>query len=349
MEKINLKNYTLDELENLMDEFDEKKFRGHQIFSWLYKGVYDFEDMTNLPKSFINQLMEDCYIENLAVKQTMISKIDNTRKYLFGLHDGHVIESVFMEYRHGNTVCISSQVGCRMGCAFCASTIGGVKRNLYASEMLDQVLQIQNDVGERISNVVIMGSGEPLENFDQLIKFLKIINTGRGLNISLRNITISTCGILPKIIQLGYDMPQINLAISLHAPNNKIRNKIMRINKKYPIEELMKTCKKYLFLTDRRITFEYALIKGLNDSKENAEELSKLIKKMLCHVNLIPLNDVEESQYKGSSIETIVQFKRILEKNGINVTIRRELGDDIEAACGQLRRGYEINEYKEFS
>ncbi|MCG8483769.1 MAG: 23S rRNA (adenine(2503)-C(2))-methyltransferase RlmN [Clostridia bacterium] len=338
MEKINLKNYTLEELENLMEQFDEKKFRARQIFSWLYKGVYDFEEMTNLSKSLRNQLKEYCYIENISDKQIMISKEDSTRKYLFGLKDDHIIESVYMEYKHGSTVCISSQVGCGMGCSFCASAIGGVKRNLHASEMLEQVLQIQNDVSKRISNVVIMGSGEPFENFEEVLKFLKIINNDQGLNIGLRNITISTCGILPKIIEFAKQMPQVTLAISLHAPNNNIRNKIMSINKKYPIEELMKVCQQYISLTNKRITFEYALIEGLNDSKENAEQLAGLLKNMLCHVNLIPLNNVEEMQYKGSTRAAAMHFKDVLEKNGINATIRRELGEDIDAACGQLRR-----------
>ncbi len=338
MEKINLKNYTLEELENLMEQFDEKKFRARQIFSWLYKGVYDFEEMTNLSKSLRKQLKAYCYIENISVKQMMISKEDSTRKYLFGLKDDHIIESVYMEYKHGSTVCISSQVGCGMGCSFCASAIGGVKRNLHASEMLEQVLQIQNDVSKRISNVVIMGSGEPFENYEEILKFLKIINDGQGLNISLRNITISTCGILPKIIEFAKQMPQVTLAISLHAPNNNIRNKIMSINKKYPIEELMKVCRQYISLTNKRITFEYALIEGLNDSKGNAEQLAGLLKNMLCHVNLIPLNNVEEMQYKGSTRAVAMHFKDVLEKNGINTTIRRELGEDIDAACGQLRR-----------
>lgn len=340
MEKINLKNYTHEELEKLMEQFNVPKFRGNQIFTWLYKGVYDFDDMTNLPKSLRNQLIEKCYIENLEAKQTMISKDDHTRKYLFSLMDGHAIESVCMEYKHGISVCISSQVGCEMGCSFCASTIGGMKRNLYASEMLDQIIQIQEDIRKRVSNIVIMGSGEPLENYDELTRFLDIINCGHGLNVSLRNITVSTCGIIPKMIQLAYEKPQVTLAISLHAPNNFIRNKIMRINKEYPIEELMKACDKYIFITNRRITFEYALIEGLNDSIENAEELSRLLKNKLCHVNLIPLNGVEELKLRGSSKEVVLQFKKVLERNGINATIRRELGDDIDAACGQLRRRY---------
>lgn len=343
MDKVNLKNYTLKEIEQLMETFKEKKFRAQQVFSWLYKGIYDFEDMTNLSKSLRSLLTEHCYIENILVEQKMTSKEDHTRKYLFALKDEHIIESVYMEYKHGSTVCISSQVGCKMGCSFCASTIGGVKRNLNASEMLEQVLQIQKDVSKRISNVVIMGSGEPFENYEEVMRFLKIVNSPHGLNIGLRNITVSTCGILPKIIEFAKDMPQVTLAISLHAPNNNIRNAIMHINKNYPIEKLIEVCKEYITITNKRITFEYALIEGLNDSLENAEQLAGLLKNMLCHVNLIPLNNVEEMKYKGSKRAVALQFKDVLEKNGINATIRRELGEDIDAACGQLRRRHMKN------
>lgn len=340
MEKINIKNYSISEIENLIEDFGEKRYRAKQIFSWLAKGTYDFDEMSNISKFLRSRLQEKAYIENIIPKKILTSG-DETRKYLFQLSDGYLIESVYMKYKHGNSVCISSQVGCKMGCSFCASTIGGLKRNLLASEMVEQVLKIKEDVKERISHIVVMGSGEPFENYNQLLKFLTLVHSEEGLNIGWRNMTVSTCGIIPKIIDFAKKMPQVTLAISLHAPNDKIRNQMMGISKRYPMTDLLKVCQDYIRMTNRRITFEYALIDGINDLDENAKELAEKIKHMLCHVNLIPLNKVEESQLSGSSKKRAERFKEILEAYHIHTTIRRELGDDIEAACGQLRRRYE--------
>ncbi len=344
MMKRNIKDCTLGELESFVLELGEKKFRAKQIFSWLSKGIYDFEEMRNIPKKFRDQLKDSAYIENIVCEKILFSKEDATRKYLFKLKDDHLIESVYMNYRYGNSICISSQVGCKMGCSFCASTIGGVKRNLSPSEMLEQVLKIQEDVKERISHVVVMGSGEPFENYDALLKFLEIIHSQEGLYLSYRNITVSTCGIIPKIIDFARKMPQVTLAISLHAPNNPIRNSIMAVNKKYPLDQLLQACNQYIELTNKRITFEYALIQGVNDCEEHAEELGKILKDMLCHVNLIPLNKVQENTFIGSERKKAERFQEILEKYRVNATIRRELGSDIEAACGQLRRTQIANE-----
>ncbi|MFA5528025.1 MAG: 23S rRNA (adenine(2503)-C(2))-methyltransferase RlmN [Peptostreptococcales bacterium] len=338
MSLININNLTKEELRSEMEKLNEKPFRANQIFSWLQKGVTDFDAMKNLSETLKSKLQNIFYIDTLRIEKVLESKEDGTKKYLFRLRDDYVIESVFMKYDHGNTVCISSQVGCNMGCKFCASTIGGCQRNLLASEMAEQMIRIQNHVGERISNIVIMGSGEPLENFDQLMRFFNIIHDKDGLNIGLRNITISTCGLVPAMLEFGRRMPQVNLAISLHAPHNAIRNKMMAINKKYPVEAIIAAAKEYTAMTHRRITFEYVLIDGLNDSIEQARELSSLLKNMLCHVNLIPLNDVEEFKYKGASHKKVMMFKKELERNNINVTIRREMGSDINGACGQLRR-----------
>lgn len=338
--KINIKNYLLPELEELFISFGEKRFRARQIFQWLYKGIYDYEYMTDISKDLKNVLIENTYIENISCKKIMVSHEDETKKYLFRLSDGNIIESVYMKYKHGNSVCVSSQAGCRMGCSFCASTIGGLQRNLLASEMIDQVLKIQSDTGEKISNVVIMGSGEPFENYDEVLRFIRILHTKEGLNMSLRNITVSTCGIIPNIIDFAYQMPQVTLAVSLHASNDETRNRIMPINKKYPLPQLMKACKEYIAITNKRITFEYALIEGVNDSEKDAKELALLVKDMLCHVNLISLNKVDESHLKGTNRQTAERFKNILEQYKINATIRRELGSDIDAACGQLRRRY---------
>lgn len=335
---MNINNLTKEELKFEIEKLNEKSFRADQVFSWLQKGVTEFDDMKNLPEPLKAKLKNDFYIDTLRIEKVLESEEDGTKKYLFRLQDNNIIESVFMKYKHGNTVCISSQVGCNMGCKFCASTIGGCQRNLLASEMVEQIIRIQKHVEEKISNIVIMGSGEPLENFDQLIKFLRIIHEKDGLNIGMRNITISTCGLVPAMLELGRSVPQVNLAISLHAPNNLIRNKIMAINKKYPIESIIEAAKEYTAMTHRRITFEYVLIDGLNDSIEQAKELSSLLKNMLCHVNLIPLNDVEEFKYKGADNKKVMEFKKVLEKNNINVTIRREMGRDINGACGQLRR-----------
>jgi len=338
--KINLKNCTLNELEEHLSNIGEASYRGKQIFQWIQKGVSNIDEMNNLPKNLRNKLQEEAYIGTLTIAETLTSEIDGTKKYLFMLEDNNIIESVLMKYEHGNTVCVSCQVGCKMGCTFCASTLEGVIRDLSSGEILDQVLTIQKDIGERVSNVVLMGSGEPLDNYVQVLKFLEVVNHPEGLNISLRNITISTCGLIPEILKLAERKLPITLAISLHAPNDAIRNQMMPINKKYTIDDLMEACRIYIKDTNRRITFEYALIKGINDSNENAEELAYRIKNLLCHVNLIPLNKVNEREYEPTQNNRVKAFQNILQKHGVQATIRRELGSDINAACGQLRRRY---------
>ncbi len=340
MSKVNLKNMLKSDFQSYIESIGEKKFRAKQIFKWIHSGTESFDDMTNISNELKIRLKAGSYIENIEPVEILKSKVDRTRKYLFKLADDHIIESVFMKYKHGNSVCISSQVGCKMGCAFCASTIGGVKRNLTASEMLDQVLKIQKDTEQKVSNIVIMGSGEPFENYDELIKFLKLVNDEDGLNIGMRNITVSTCGLISYILKFGKDMPQVNLAISLHASDDETRTNLIPINKKYDLRKLLEACKAYIEMTNRRITFEYALIDGVNDSKNDAVKLAELLEGMLCYVNIIPLNDVKESKFKGTDKKKAERFKEILLKNGINATIRRELGTDIDAACGQLRRKY---------
>ncbi|QZY53757.1 23S rRNA (adenine(2503)-C(2))-methyltransferase RlmN [Crassaminicella profunda] len=338
--KIDLKACTIEELEKFMISIGEKKFRAKQIFGWIHKGINDIDGMSNISKNLREKLKEKSTIGTIQIEDVLISKIDGTRKYLFLLEDENIIESVLMKYKHGNSVCVSSQVGCRMGCKFCASTIDGVIRNLSAGEILDQVLAIQKDIGERVSNVVIMGSGEPFDNYEEVMKFFEIINHPEGLNISLRNITVSTCGLVPNILDLADKRLQVTLAISLHASNNALRSKMMPINRKYPLEELLKACKTYTDQTNKRITFEYALIRDVNDSTEDAKELATKIKNILCHVNLIPLNKVDEREYDTAKTDRIKNFQRILKNHGIEATIRRELGSDINAACGQLRRKY---------
>lgn len=342
MDNINLKDLTIKELETFFEKIGEKRFRAKQVFQWLYRGVSNFEEMTNLSKELREKLHTYAEIGNLKIIQVQSSKTDGTKKYLFGLKDGNSIESVFMKYKHGNSICISSQAGCRMGCKFCASTVGGLCRNLTAGEIIDQILSVERDTREKISNIVIMGTGEPFDNYENLSKFIHLVNSKDGLNIGMRSITVSTCGIVPKIKQFANDFPQVNLAISLHAPNDEIRSKTMPINKKYNIEELLKACKFYVNETGRRITFEYALVSGINDQDIHAEELAYRLKGMLCHVNLIPLNSVIESELSGASREHALKFKDRLEKLGITTTVRRELGSDIDAACGQLRmKNYE--------
>ncbi len=336
--KVDLKNCTIEELEKFVQDLGEQKFRGKQIFSWIHKGIETIDKMTNLSKEFRNKLKENAYIGNLAIQDRWISQIDGTRKYLFLLEDGHIIESVLMKYDYGNSVCVSSQVGCRMGCQFCASTLEGMVRNLTAGEILDQILMIQKDIGERISHVVLMGSGEPLDNYEEVLRFLQCIHHPAGLNISLRNITLSTCGLVPQILDLAEKMLPITLAVSLHAPNDTLRNQLIPMNRRYPLAVLLNACKKYAEKTKRRITFEYALIQNVNDEKVHAKELAGKIKGILSHVNLIPLNPIEERKWKGAGQEKARQFQKILRERGIEATIRRELGRDIQAACGQLRR-----------
>lgn len=337
----NILDFTLHELKDWMDKNGESKFRAKQIFQWIYKkAVFNFDDMSNISKSTKEKLKENFYIQIPNVVKKYVSNIDGTEKFLFEYEDGNIIESVVMKYKHGNSICVSTQIGCRMGCKFCASTVDGVVRNLTSGEIIAQVLRAQKEIGDRISNVVLMGSGEPLDNYDNVIKFLKLINDEDALNIGQRHITLSTCGIVPKIKELADEKMQITLAISLHAPNNEIRKSMMPIANKYTLEELLDACRYYYRTTNRRITFEYALVKGVNDSRENAEELIRISKGMLCHINLIPVNEIKENNYERSKSKDIEEFKETLIKHGIETTIRREMGSDINGACGQLRRNY---------
>lgn len=336
----NILDLNLQELKSWMKENNESEFRAKQVFDWIYKYVYDFKDMKNLPKSLKEKLEDKFYVGVPEIVETYNSKAGDTRKHLFALRDNNLIESVVMQYSHGNSICVSTQIGCRMGCKFCASTIEGVVRSLTSGEILGQVIKAQESLGDRISNVVLMGSGEPLDNFDNVIKFLENVNSEYGLNIGQRHITLSTCGIVPKIKELADKNLQITLAISLHAPNDELRRQTMPIAKAYSIKELLEACNYYIEKTNRRVTFEYALVRGVNDSIENAQELSKILKGMLCHVNLIPINEIKESSLKKANLEDVNRFKNILIKNGIETTVRKEMGLDINAACGQLRRSY---------
>ncbi len=335
---IDLKDLEYDELTEYLISIGEKKFRAEQIFSWLHKGAESYDEMTNLSKSTREKLQKETYVSVLKIREKCVSKLDGTVKYLFELPDGNCIESVIMRYHHGITICISSQVGCRMGCRFCASTIGGRVRSLTAGEILNQVIFAEKDLGERISNIVMMGIGEPLDNYDNVITFLHNVNHEKGLNIGYRHITLSTCGVVPEIYRLADEKLPITLTISLHAPNNEIRDAIMPVNHRYKIEELLKACKYYADTAGRRISFEYSLIHGVNDSADNARELAGLVKPLHGHVNLIPVNKVEERDYTKGSKEDIRAFCTVLTDLGINATVRRELGSDISASCGQLRK-----------
>lgn len=346
MEKIDIKSMTIEELEAFLAELGEPKFRGKQLFDWLHaKQVDSFSEMTNLSKALRQKLEEKAEIRGVSIVRRLVSQIDGTRKYLFALSDGAIIESVWMEYEHGNTVCISTQVGCRMGCKFCASTLEGVERSLTAGEMLSQIYAIQKDCGARVHGTVLMGSGEPLDNYENVVRFLRLINDPRGQNMGQRHITISTCGLVENIYRLAEEDLQITLAVSLHAPNDAIRTQTMPIAKVYDMEQLLRACKAYAEKTKRRITFEYALIRGVNDGEEHARELAKKLKELLCHVNLIPVNDVKERNYIKSTQEQVKRFAAILNEKGIETTVRRKLGSDIDAACGQLRRSH-IKEQK---
>ena len=341
MEQMDIKSLNIEELTSELKEMGLPVFRAKQIYEWLHiKLVTSFEEMTNLSKDLRQKLQEHFWIAALSVVDSLHSASDGTIKYLFRLRDDRVIESVLMKYHHGNSVCISSQVGCRMGCKFCASTIGGKERDLTASEMLDQIYRIQALTGERVSNIVVMGTGEPLDNYKQLVIFLKMITDAGGLNISARNITVSTCGIPDKIRAFGDEGLQVTLALSLHAPNNEIRKTMMPVAVKYELSEVLDAFRSYYDKTGRRLTFEYSLVDGVNDEEEHAVELSKLVKGLNCHINLIPVNPIKERDYRKSENKKIQKFKNILEKNRINVTIRREMGADIDAACGQLRKSY---------
>ena len=338
MDKTDIRSMELSELKIFVKELGESDFRALQLFKWLQSGVTDFSEMTNLSKTFREKLNDVSYLANTVIKRKLVSQIDGTVKYLFELFDGEFIETVLMKYNHGYSVCISTQVGCRMGCTFCASGRNGLVRSLTASEMISQITTVQRDNNIRVSNIVMMGIGEPLDNFDNTIKFLKLVSSDNGLNIGLRHISLSTSGVVPAIYKLAeYNFP-ITLSISLHAPNDEIRGRTMPVNKKWNIEALLKACKDYQSVTTRRISFEYALISGVNDSAECAQELAKRLKGIMCHVNLIPANPVNETDFKKPNAKNIKKFQELLEKYGINATVRRTLGADINASWGQLRR-----------
>ncbi len=339
MSKQDLKSLTIEELTEVVLSLGEKKFRAKQLYDWMHvKLARSLDDMTNLPKSLRTKLAEEYTMTSLEVVDVQVSAIDGTRKFLFGLSDGNVIESVWMKYKDWASVCISSQVGCKMGCRFCASTLDGCVRSLTPGEMLDEIYKIQSEMGVRVSNIVVMGSGEPLDNYDNLVKFIRMITDENGLNISGRHITVSTCGLVPQMYRLAEEKFEITLALSLHAPNDEKRKRLMPIANKYSLSEVIPACRNYFEKTGRRITFEYALTAGENDSDADAEELSRLIAGLNAHVNLIPVNPIKERSFVRSDLERIQRFKSKLEKNRINVTIRREMGKDIDGACGQLRR-----------
>ena len=341
IEKVDVKSLNLKELEEFLLSLGEKKFRAKQIYEWMHiHHVTSFDEMTNLSKNLRETLKEKADLTVLEEELVQISKIDGTRKYLFALADGNMIESVLMKYKHGNSVCVSSQVGCRMGCRFCASTLDGLVRNLTPSEILEQIYRIQESIGERISNVVVMGSGEPMDNYDNIVKFIELLTDEHGLHISQRNLTVSTCGLVPRMKQLADLKLQITLALSLHASSQEKRKELMPVANSYELSEVLDACRYYFDKTGRRITFEYSLVGGVNDTDEDAERLVELVSGMNCHINLIPVNPIKERDYVQSDHEEILKFKNKLEKNGINVTIRREMGRDIDGACGQLRKKF---------
>ena len=335
-----LRSMTAQELAQLLKELGQPAFRAKQIFAWLHKGVSSYEEMTNLPKSLRDLLREQYPLLPPRVVRKQESKKDGTIKYLWELSDGNCVETVLMRYHYGNTVCISTEVGCRMGCVFCASTLGGLVRRLEPREMLEQVLFTQLDSGLPISHIVLMGIGEPLDNFDNVMRFLELVNSPEGMNISMRHISLSTCGLVPGIDKLAEKKLQLTLSVSLHAPTDEIRNTMMPVNKAYPTEELLSACRRYYEKTGRRISFEYAMVDGVNDTPEAAKTLLRRLKGLPAHMNLIPLNHVEESPLKPSTKQAVQQFQNILEQGGIPATVRRTLGSDIDASCGQLRRKY---------
>ena len=338
MNKPEIKCRTLQELKAELTEMGEKPFRAGQIFSWLHQGVRSFDEMTNISKPLRAKLEEHYLLTAPAIARKQVSKVDGTVKYLWELHDGCCVESVFMKYHHGNTACVSSQVGCRMGCKFCASGIGGLERSLSAGEILDQILFMQRDTGERISNIVLMGTGEPLDNYDNVLRFIRLVGAEQGLNIGQRHISLSTSGLADQIDRLAKEKLQITLSISLHSPDNESRSAIMPVNRSYPVERLLQSCRGYFDATGRRISYEYTMIDGVSDRPWQAQKLAALLRGRPAHVNLIPLNHVTESGLHTSRKENIAAFQNILEKNGITATVRRTLGPDIDASCGQLRR-----------
>ncbi|MCI8707305.1 23S rRNA (adenine(2503)-C(2))-methyltransferase RlmN [Lachnospiraceae bacterium JLR.KK009] len=341
MEKADIKSWDQKELGEFLVSLGEKPFRAKQLYPWLHiKHAVSFEDMTDISKKLKEKLINSCHLTVLRQVDMQQSKLDGTRKYLFALPDGNLAESVLMRYSHGNSVCVSSQVGCRMGCKFCASALGGLVRGLTPAELLEQVYRIQEDSGERVSHVVVMGMGEPLDNYGNVLKFIRLLSDGNGLNISQRNITVSTCGIVPKMRELADEKLQVTLALSLHAPTQEKREALLPIAKKYGIQEAVEACRYYFQQTGRRVTFEYSLVEGANDSREDAGKLGALLQGMNCHVNLIPVNPVAERDYRPPNRRRVLDFKNELEKYGINVTIRREMGRDIDGACGQLRKRF---------
>ncbi|MDO4711589.1 MAG: 23S rRNA (adenine(2503)-C(2))-methyltransferase RlmN [Peptostreptococcaceae bacterium] len=338
--KLDIKAMSHKELTDLILELGEKRYRADQIYPFIAKGIEQIDDVPNIPKSLKSLLNEKAYLSKAKVYKKLGSKIDGTKKYLIELDDGNIIETVLMRYDHGNSICISTQVGCRMGCKFCASTIGGLARNLTAGEMLGQIITVKNDIGERISNIVLMGSGEPFDNMDQVVKFLEIVHEEKGLNIGYRHITISTCGVVPGIERLAELNLPVNLAISLHQTDQEKRQEIMPIANRYSIQELLEASKSYSQKTKRRVTYEYALIDGVNNNKSAAKDLAKLLRNSLSHVNLIPVNSIEGNSFQRPDEESVRSFLKELTKQGIEATIRRELGADISGACGQLKRSF---------
>ena len=332
-----LRGLTLSETEDIVRAEGEPRFRGKQLFQWISRSVTDFGEMRNLPKTLRQNLAEKYRVDSLRVIRDQQSRSDGTRKFLFALEDGNAVESVFMKYSYGNTVCVSSQAGCRMGCAFCASGIGGLRRNLTAGEMISQILDIERMTGEKVSRTVVMGTGEPFDNYDGLTKFIRVMNDVNGRNMGLRNFTVSTCGLVPEMLRFAGDFPQVNLAVSLHAPTDEQRSRIMPVNRRYPLRELMEAAKEFETITSRRVTFEYALIRGVNDRDRDVEQLIRLLSGTLCHVNLIPLNEVSETGFVTAGRERAKAIQKTLEQKGIPATVRRQLGADIDGACGQLR------------
>lgn len=334
---IDIKSKTIDEIEKEFELMNEPQYRAKQVYKWLHSGVTSFDEMTNISKKLRDALNKKYYISVANIEKNLISSYDDTRKYLLKFGDGEFVETVLMKYHHGYSICISTQVGCKMGCSFCATGKGGFVRNLTPSEMIAEIQAVERNINERISNVVLMGMGEPLDNYENVLKFLRLVSSDDGLNIGMRHISLSTCGIVDKIYELAKERLGLTLSVSLHAPDDETRSRIMKINNRFKISELMKACDFYSNATNRRISYEYAMIDGINDSDEHAKRLVYLLRGKMCHVNLIPVNNVSENEFRKSKKERIKKFKSILEKNGINTTVRRTLGGDIDASCGQLR------------